>query len=172
MGLNAGDVNKYAADEQGAEEMPERSHMECLMDHIVLNVEDDEKTLTFYSKVLMLAPERVAEYHAGKVPFPSVRLNANTIIDLFPKRMWQKDAPVEQGRANLNHFCIALTKAAWQDLVTRLEANNVTLEEGPVRRWGARGSGTSIYFRDPEGNLIEARYYEDHNPSEKCLLGS
>ncbi len=37
---------------------------------------------------------------------------------------------------------------------------NVDIEEGPVPRWGAHDSGTSIYFRDPEGNLIEARYYE------------
>ena len=66
--------------------------MECLMDHIVLNVEDDEKMITFYSKVLMFPPERLEEYRAGNVPFPSVRLNANTIIDLFPKKMWQKSA--------------------------------------------------------------------------------
>ena len=49
--------------------------MECLMDHIVLNVEDDEKMITFYSKLLMLAPERLEEYRKGDVPFPSVRLN-------------------------------------------------------------------------------------------------
>jgi len=56
-------------------------HMECEMDHIVLNVEDDEKMITFYSKVLMLAPERLEEYNAGDVPFPSVRLNSDTITD-------------------------------------------------------------------------------------------
>ena len=55
--------------------------MECEMDHIVLNVEDDEKMITFYSKVLMLAPERLEEYNAGDVPFPSVRLNSDTITD-------------------------------------------------------------------------------------------
>ncbi len=54
----------------------------------------------------------------------------------------------------------------------RIKTNNVDIEEGPVPRWGAHGTGTSIYFRDPEGNLIEARYYEGHNSSEKCLLGS
>jgi extradiol dioxygenase family protein len=142
------------------------------MDHIVLNVEDDEKMIAFYSKVLMFAPERLTEYRSGDVPFPSVRLNSDTIIDLFPKKIWQKSAQAEQGRENLNHFCIALSKGMWENLAERLQANNIDIEEGPVPRWGSHGSGTSIYFRDPEGNLIEARYYESHNSSEKCLLGS
>jgi catechol 2,3-dioxygenase-like lactoylglutathione lyase family enzyme len=140
--------------------------MQCLMDHIVLNVEDDEKMIAFYSKVLMFAPERLEEYRAGDAPFPSVRLNSDTIIDLFPKRMWQKSARVGQGIENLNHFCIALSKGTWEKLLERLRANKVTIEEGPVPRWGAHGTGTSIYFRDPEGNLIEARYYEGHDGSE------
>lgn len=147
-------------------------NMQCLMDHIVLNVEDDEKMITFYSKVLMLAPERLKEYRAGNLPFPSVRLNSDTVIDLFPKKIWQKSASIGQGRENLNHFCISLSKETWEDLLERIKANNVDIEEGPVPRWGAHGTGTSIYFRDPEGNLIEARYYEGHNSSEKCLLGS
>jgi catechol 2,3-dioxygenase-like lactoylglutathione lyase family enzyme len=146
--------------------------MECLMDHIVLNVEDEKKMMSFYANVLELVPERLREFQTGEVPFPSVRLNSNTIIDLFPKKMWQKSAHAEQGRENLNHFCIALNKGEWDKLLVRLEANNVTIEEGPVPRWGAHGTGTSIYFRDPEGNLIEARYYEGHNGSEKCLLVS
>jgi len=147
-------------------------NMQCAMDHIVLNVEDDEEMITFYAKVLMLPTERLDEYRSGKVPFPSVRLNADTIIDLLPKKMWHKSAVMGKGRENLNHFCIALTKRLWQDLLERLQTNAVPIEEGPVPRWGAHGTGTSIYFRDPEGNLIEARYYEGHNGSQKCLLGS
>jgi len=135
-------------------------NMECFMDHIVLNVEDDEKMIAFYSTVLMFPAERLDEYRAGKVPFLSVRLNADTIIDLFPKKMWQKSARVGEGRENLNRFCISLSKETWQELLERLNASSVPIEEGPVQRWGAHGTGTSIYFRDPEGNLIEARYYE------------
>lgn len=146
--------------------------MECLLDHIVLNVEHEQNMMAFYSEVLQMQPERIQEYHAGTVPFPSVRLNSDTIIDLFPKKMWQKDGQAKQGRANLNHFCIALNKGDWENLLGRLEANNVDIEEGPVSRWGAHGTGTSIYFRDPDGNLVEARYYEDQNGSEKCLFGS
>ena len=146
--------------------------MQCLMDHIVLNVKDDERMIDFYSKVMMFAPERLEEYRAGAAPFPSVRLNSDTIIDLFPKKIWQKSDRAGLGLENLNHFCIALSKGKWEKLLKRLKANNVDIEEGPVPRWGAHGNGTSIYFRDPEGNLIEARYYEGHNSKEKCLLGS
>lgn len=146
--------------------------MQCLMDHIVLNMADEEKMITFYSKVLMLPTERLAEYHAGKVPFPSIRLNADTIIDLFPKKLWEKTSRQGEGRENLNHFCIALRKEIWQELVERLQGYAIPIEVGPVPRWGAHGTGTSVYFRDPENNLIEARYYEASNDMEKCLLGS
>ncbi|MGY6274362.1 VOC family protein [Methylomonas sp. MgM2] len=133
--------------------------MQCLLDHIVLNVEDDKKMLAFYLEVLMLEPERVEEYKAGKVSFPSVRLNSNTVIDLFPKAPSAGDKQAIQ--PNLNHFCLTLDKADWLELVQRLESNNLVIDEGPVVRWGAQGSGTSIYFRDPEANVIEARYYDD-----------
>lgn len=132
--------------------------MQCQFDHIVLNIEDDAKMLAFYSQVLMLEPERIDEYFAGDVPFPSVRLNPLTVIDLFPKALWEGGE--QKGQANLNHFCLTLDKDDWQALLERLEANSVPIEEGPVIRWGAQGSGTSVYFRDPEANLIEARYYD------------
>lgn len=134
--------------------------MQCLMDHIVVNVEDEEKMIAFYSNVLEFPPERLEDFRAGDAPFPSVRLNSELIIDLFPKKMWQKNARIGQGRENLNHFCIALSKGAWENLMVRLHANHIDIEEGPVLRWGAQGNGMSIYFRDPEENLIEARYYE------------
>ena len=90
--------------------------------------------------------ERLQEYRAGNVPFPSVRLNSNTIVDLFPKKMWQKSAQAGQGRENLNHFCISLNKEEWDNLIKRLEANKVGIEEGPAQRWGAHGTGMSIIF--------------------------
>ena len=136
--------------------------MQCSMDHIVLNVEDDKNMINFYSKIMMLETERLEEYLSGEVPFASVRLNLDTIIDLFPKKMWQSTATLSEGaRRNLNHFCISLSKQAWKNLANRLNDNSIDIEEGPVPRWGAHGTGISIYFRDPEGNLIEARHYEE-----------
>ena len=103
--------------------------MEYLMDHIVLNVEDDEKMISFYSKVLLMPPERLDEYRAGNVPFPSLRLNADTIIDLFPKKMWRKSAQEGGGHENLNHFCVVLNKEAWQELLELLQVNSVSIED-------------------------------------------
>jgi len=134
--------------------------MDCLMDHIVLNVEDDETMIAFYSEFLQLPTERLEEYRAGAVPFASLRLNADTIIDLFPKKLWEKNARLGEGPENLNHFCFAVTKTDWEALIKRLEARSIPVERGPVRLWGAQGIGTSIYFRDPEKNLIEVRHYE------------
>jgi len=59
---------------------------------------------------------------------------------------------------NLNHYCLAFTHDEWMGLTQRLDENGIIIEEGPVKRGEAKGKGTSIYFRDPDGNLIEARY--------------
>lgn len=134
--------------------------MDCKIDHIVLNMEKEEEMINFYTKILMLAPERLADYHSGSALFPSVRLNDVTVIDLFPKKLWSNNDTSKTHYSNLNHFCIALSKHFWNDLLNRLIANGIDIAEGPVTRWGARGDGTSIYFRDPEGNMIEARYYD------------
>lgn len=133
--------------------------MECRMDHIVLNVDDMDKMITFYSEVLMLPTERLEEYQLGRVPFPSIRLNADTIIDLFPKTLWQQSIREQVGTGRLNHFCMNMGKPLWDKLIKQLEDAQIPIEEGPVKRWGAHGTGISIYFRDPEGCLIEARYY-------------
>ena len=132
--------------------------MQAVMDHIVLNAEDVEALVQFYTTVVELEPERVEEFREGKALFPSVRLNADTVIDLAPKRMWIGAKPRTVNRPNLNHFCLTLERAEWEKLRDRLHAHRVTVD-GPHPRWGAHGDGTSFYFHDPEGNEIEARYY-------------
>jgi len=146
--------------------------MKFAFDHIVINVVDIDKMLHFYTEVLQLQGERLEEFAAGQVPFPSVRLSADSIIDLFPKKMWQKYSPDEVCRPNLNHFCLATDEAGANSLRQRLDLHGVAIAEGPVKRWGAHGTGTSIYFLDPEGNTIEVRYYSAQEKDRPCLLDS
>lgn len=142
------------------------------MDHIVVNVVDVDKMVQFYTEVLQLPAERLAEFKAQVVAFPSVRLSNDTIIDLFPKKLWEKTNPDEVCRPNLNHFCLSTDKGSWQELRERLQQHGVEIDDGPAKRWGAHGTGISIYFRDPEGNVIEARYYDDDEIDTGCLLTS
>ena len=146
--------------------------MKLIFDHIVINVVDIDKMLHFYTEILKLPGERLEEFAAGRVPFPSVRLSADSIIDLFPKIMWENNYPGEVCRPNLNHFCFATDVAGSVALQTRLNEHGIIIEEGPVKRWGAHGAGTSIYFKDPEGNTIEVRYYSDESNSFPSLLDS
>jgi glyoxylase I family protein len=130
------------------------------LDHIVLNVADIERSVEFYTRVLGLQPERLEEFKAGRVSFPSVRINSNTIIDLFPTR--DSDPAYRNGekrKGNLNHFCMVVGQEDFSGIVDYLNANEVTIREGPVARWGARGRATSVYFLDPDGNEIEIRCY-------------
>ena len=123
------------------------------LDHIVLNVKDIDKSLAFYSETLGLGIERLDEFRAGKIGFPSVRINADTIIDLFPA----KEAVNRPG--NLNHFCLVVDKDDFAGIVDYLKGHRVEVLNGPISRWGARGRATSVYFHDPDKNEIEIRCY-------------
>jgi catechol 2,3-dioxygenase-like lactoylglutathione lyase family enzyme len=130
------------------------------LDHIVLNVGDIERSLQFYTEVMGLKAERVDEFRTGKVGFPSVRINADTIIDLFPIQDRQnKQNGGEKTAGNLNHFCMVTGKEDFTGIIDYLKENSIIIREGPVSRWGARGRATSVYFLDPDGNEIEIRCY-------------
>ncbi|GGP33306.1 MULTISPECIES: VOC family protein [Streptomyces] len=118
-------------------------------DHLVLNVQDVERALDFYTGPLGLEPVRVEEWRAGKVPFPSVRVSPTMIIDLF-------DRP--RGESNVDHICLVVDPLDWQQVI---DEGTLTVLEGPVPRFGARGSATSVYVQDPEGNTVELRWYPE-----------
>lgn len=117
------------------------------LDHIVLVCSDVERTLTWYCDLLGLEATRVDEWRSGEVPFPSVRVDAGTIIDLIP------GVPVD-GR--LDHFCLVVDPT---DLDAIAVSGEFTVVDGPARRFGARGEGTSLYVRDPDGTVVELRHY-------------
>ncbi|MFI0978407.1 VOC family protein [Streptomyces sp. NPDC021093] len=118
-------------------------------DHLVLNVQDVERSLAFYTGPLGLAPVRVEEWRAGKVPFPSVRVNSATIIDLFSR---------PRGESNVDHICLTVDPLDWQAVI---DSGTFTVLDGPVPRFGARGSAQSLYVQDPDGNTVELRWYPE-----------
>jgi catechol 2,3-dioxygenase-like lactoylglutathione lyase family enzyme len=124
------------------------------IDHIVLNVADVERSLAFYSGTLGLAAERVEAWRRGELRFPSVRVSEATIIDLV-------HAPAESSERteNLAHFCLVTDDADLDAVARELTRAGVVIERGPGMRSGARGNALSIYFRDPDNNLIELRTY-------------
>ncbi len=130
------------------------------LDHIVLNVRDIDRSLAFYTRVLGLKAERVQEFKDGKIGFPSVRINGDTIIDLFPmKNPPANEAGAEKTVANLNHFCLVVGKGDFAGIVDYLKGHGVAIRHGPISRWGARGRATSVYFFDPDENEVEIRCY-------------
>ncbi len=126
------------------------------MDHIVLNVSDIERSIAFYTETLGLAGERLEQFRKGEVGFPSVRINADTLIDLSPSRT---ALPAEGEPRNLNHFCLVAESIDLALLSEALKSLGVRVVREPVSRWGAHGTAQSIYFLDPDGNEIEIRCY-------------
>jgi catechol 2,3-dioxygenase-like lactoylglutathione lyase family enzyme len=122
-------------------------HVEGL-DHIVLVVTDVERSVAWYSDRLGLEVLRLDQWRAGEAPFPSVRVNEGTIIDILAG---------ERSGTNVDHLCLVLRPTDLEALATGTDFDVI---EGPVRRWGARGEGTSVYVRDPDGNTVELRYYD------------
>ena len=129
------------------------------LDHIVLNVSDIDRSLEFYTEVLGLKGERVEEFRAGKVSFPSVRITDTTIIDLFPNKDRSSVSGPQKAARNLNHFCLVVAAENFAAALDDLQLHKIAIREGPVSRWGAQGQATSVYFLDPDGNEVEIRCY-------------
>ena len=126
------------------------------MDHIVLRNKDVEESLRFYTEVLGLQAERVAEWRSGEVRFPSARINADTIIDFFGT---DKESIGKDGVKNQDHFCMVIEPTDMEELKAKFEAMGVEIQAGPGKRWGSHGDGISLYIYDPDENVVELRHY-------------
>jgi catechol 2,3-dioxygenase-like lactoylglutathione lyase family enzyme len=120
------------------------------LDHFVLTVRDIDATLAFYQTVLGMEP---VTFGAGRKALAFGRSK----INLHPA-----DAPIVPhaecplpGSADL---CF-ITAEPMESVIGHLRACGVTVEDGPVPRTGALGPITSVYLRDPDGNLIEISNY-------------
>ena len=113
----------------------------------MLNVADVERSLAFYCGELGLEPVRVEEWRRGEAPFPSARVDAHTILDLL--------ATPRTG-VNADHLCLVVEPV---DLAAVKASGRFEVVDGPATRFGARGNGTSLYVKDPDGNTVELRHY-------------
>ena len=116
------------------------------IDHFVITVADLEATLAFYERALGLGILRSAGLPAALM-LGSQKINVHQADHMFEPKATRPTA----GAAD---FCL-VTGRALDEVAARLRDHGVDIELGPVERIGARGKMTSIYFRDPDGNLIE-----------------
>ena len=117
-------------------------------DHIVLNVADVERSLEWYTTVLGLEAERVDEWRRGEVLFPSVRIDATTIVDLLA---------ADRTGENVDHVCLVIEPT---DLDALVASGGFSVVGGPALLFGARGEGRGVYVHDPDGNIVELRQYD------------
>jgi catechol 2,3-dioxygenase-like lactoylglutathione lyase family enzyme len=99
------------------------------MDHVVLVVEDVDRSVKWYRDRLNLEVLRYDEWRNGDAPFPSVRVNRETIIDILRG---------DRSGTNVDHPCLVVEPV---DLTVVVGSGDFDVVEGPVTRWGARGRG-------------------------------
>ncbi|XP_062855770.1 glyoxalase domain-containing protein 5 [Trichomycterus rosablanca] len=124
------------------------------LDHLVLTVRDLKTTTQFYSSVLGM---EVVSFKGNRkaLSFGDQKFNLHEV----GKEFEPKAKTPTPGSADL---CL-ITKTPLESVAAHLKECGVKIEEGPVERTGAQGPIMSLYFRDPDNNLIEVSNY-----SNKC----
>jgi len=128
------------------------AEIQVRLDHCVIAVSDWERSTRFYREVL---GAEVVDRPGGRVAyrFGDQQLNVHGPgLDVGPL---VARPPVAPGGSDL---CFVWPGTVEEALV-HLDRHRVAVEDGPVDRWGGRGQGTSIYFRDPDGSLLELITY-------------
>jgi len=122
------------------------------LDHLVLTVADVAASVAFFTRVLGM---QEVTFGAGRkaLSFGVQKINLHEHGKEFEPRA-ERPTP---GSADL---CL-LTSSSTAQVIEHLRKQQVEIEEGPVQRTGARGPIESVYFRDPDGNLIEVSHYLD-----------
>ncbi|UUZ85283.1 VOC family protein [Paenibacillus sp. P26] len=120
------------------------------LDHLVLTVRDLQATCRFYAEVLGM---EVVQFAGGRfaLQFGDQKINLHEQGKEFEPKA---SRPVP-GSADL---CF-ITEIPVREVMEHLQACSIPIEEGPVPRTGALGRIESVYFRDPDKNLIEVSNY-------------
>ena len=137
--------------------------LDAHIDHVVLWVADPLRSLDFYTRVVGLPTVR-AEFRTGKVPFPSVRVSNESILDLMAAALAPSVGELtrSQGSAGhpVNHVCLAVGRDEFAALRGRLAEAGVASSALTPQSFGGQGlAAQAFYFSDPDGNVVEARYY-------------
>ena len=120
------------------------------LDHFVITVKDIDATIAFYEKVLGM---QAVTFAGGRraLSFGQSKINLHDAAKPFVPHARQ---PLP-GTADV--CFITMTPIA--EVIAHLKQCGIAIEQGPVPKTGALGPITSVYFRDPDGNLIEVSNY-------------
>lgn len=125
-----------------------------MIDHVVLRVRDLETMVAFYCDVLGCRLER----GPGEIGLAQLRAGASLIdlVDAQGSLGREAGGPPDHAAPNMDHVCLQVEPWNEQSIRAHLARHGVEVG-GTERRYGARGSGPSIYIRDPEGNMVELK---------------
>ncbi|MDE3190613.1 MAG: VOC family protein [Acidobacteriota bacterium] len=122
------------------------------LDHVVIAVSDFERSNRFYADVLGVEVEAISRGRYAYTLGDGQQLNVHGPGSSPVPRAAE---PVRPGNSDL---CFVWGGTA-EEAADHLIAHGVEIELGPAKRHGGRGSGTSVYFRDPDGTLLELISY-------------
>ena len=121
------------------------------LDHLVLTVASVDASVEFYTQVLGFVKMTLGGGRTG-LSFGSQKINLHPVGSAIEPRAMRPT----RGSADL---CF-VTAAPIERVIAHLSVCGVAIVKGPARRTGALGSMTSVYFRDPDGNLVEVASYD------------
>jgi len=122
------------------------------IDHIVITVNDIEKSIRFYCDVLGMQETNFGDNRKA-VAFGNQKINLHPIANNISLTATSPSP----GSVDI---CLVCSTPA-EELVNELKRHGIAIEAGPVERQGAMGPMTSVYIRDPDGNLIELSNYDN-----------
>ncbi|MFQ0814540.1 hypothetical protein AVM02_13025 [Brucella anthropi] len=120
------------------------------LDHFVLTVKDIEATCRFYSDICAM---EVVTFGEGRKALSFGRQKIN--LHQAGAELQPNAARPTCGSAD---FCL-IAAVPLEDVIARLNQYGITIENGPITRTGATGPIRSVYFRDPDENLVEISVY-------------
>jgi catechol 2,3-dioxygenase-like lactoylglutathione lyase family enzyme len=124
------------------------------IDHLVLTVDDIEATLAFYERALLLKRE-LFRGPDGQTRY-ALTLGRQKIN--LQDRSTETPTKARRPTFGAGDFCL-IAATPLDEVIAHLRAESIAIEAGPVPRRGAMGALRSIYFRDPDGNLVEVAEY-------------